>query len=49
MKIILDFDNTMGLPKHEIDDGLTLLYLLGVKILKFLGSQPPLAMDRWKK
>ena len=37
MKIILDFDNTMGLPKHEIDDGLTLLYLLGQPDIEILG------------
>jgi inosine-uridine nucleoside N-ribohydrolase len=37
MKIILDFDNTMGLPKHEIDDGLTLLYLLGRADIEILG------------
>ncbi len=37
MKIILDFDNTMGLPKHEIDDGLTLLYLLGQTDIEILG------------
>lgn len=29
MDIILDFDNTMGLSKRDVDDGLTLLYLLG--------------------
>lgn len=37
MKVILDFDNTMGLPKHEIDDGLTLLYLLGREDIEILG------------
>lgn len=37
MKVILDFDNTMGLPKHEIDDGLTLLYLLGRSDIEILG------------
>jgi inosine-uridine nucleoside N-ribohydrolase len=28
-KVIFDCDNTMGLPRQEIDDGLTLYYLLG--------------------
>jgi hypothetical protein len=28
-KVIFDCDNTMGLPTKEIDDGLTLYYLLG--------------------
>jgi len=37
MKVILDFDNTMGLPKHEIDDGLTLLYLLSREDVEVLG------------
>jgi len=36
-KVILDFDNTMGLPKHEIDDGLTLLYLLSREDIAVLG------------
>ncbi len=36
-KVILDFDNTMGLPKHEIDDGLTLLYLLSQDDIEILG------------
>jgi len=31
-KVILDFDNTMGLRDHEVDDGLVLLYLLGRQI-----------------
>jgi inosine-uridine nucleoside N-ribohydrolase len=37
MKVILDFDNTMGWPKHEIDDGLTTLYLLGCADIEILG------------
>lgn len=29
MRVLYDCDNTLGLPGREIDDGLTLLYLLG--------------------
>ncbi len=36
-KVILDFDNTLGLPFHEVDDGLALLYLLGKKEFDLLG------------
>ncbi len=36
-KIIFDCDNTMGLPLKEVDDGLTLLYLLGQPDLEILG------------
>ena len=36
-KIIFDCDNTMGLPLKEVDDGLTLLYLLGVPEIEILG------------
>ena len=36
-KIIFDCDNTMGIPFKEVDDGLTLLYLLGVDEIKILG------------
>ena len=36
-KIIVDCDNTMGKPYSEIDDGLTLLYLLGRKDIELLG------------
>jgi inosine-uridine nucleoside N-ribohydrolase len=36
-KLILDFDNTMGLRHHEVDDGLVLLYLLGRPELEVLG------------
>jgi len=36
-KIIFDCDNTMGLPFKEVDDGLTLLYLLGIPDIKILG------------
>lgn len=35
--VILDCDNTMGLPRKEIDDGLTLLYLLGRSDVELLG------------
>jgi len=36
-KIILDCDNTLGIPLKEVDDGLTLLYLLGNPELDLLG------------
>jgi inosine-uridine nucleoside N-ribohydrolase len=36
-KVILDCDNTMGKPYAEIDDGLTLLYILGRADLELLG------------
>ncbi len=36
-QIIFDCDNTMGLPRKEIDDGLTLLYLLGRPDVELLG------------
>ncbi len=35
--VIFDCDNTMGLPLKEIDDGLTLLYLLGRPDVQLLG------------
>lgn len=36
-KVIMDCDNTMGLPWHEVDDGLALLYLLGQPGIDLLG------------
>ena len=36
-KIIFDCDNTMGLPFKEVDDGLTILYILGEPTLQLLG------------
>jgi purine nucleosidase len=36
-RIIYDCDNTMGLPRKEIDDGLTLLYLLGRSDIELVG------------
>lgn len=36
-KVLFDCDNTMGLPQREIDDGLTLLYLLGRPDVELLG------------
>ena len=36
-KIIFDCDNTMGLRFKEVDDGLTILYLLGEPSLQLLG------------
>ena len=35
--ILYDCDNTFGLPRKEIDDGLTLLYLLGRSDVELLG------------
>jgi len=35
--VIYDCDNMMGLPREEIDDGLTLLYLLGRSDIELLG------------
>ena len=36
-KVIIDCDNTMGLPDWEVDDGLVLLYLLGRDDIEILG------------
>lgn len=36
-KVILDCDNTMGLPAWEVDDGLVILYLLGREDIDLLG------------
>ena len=36
-RVILDCDNTMGLPNWEVDDGLLLLYLLGRDDIDLLG------------
>ncbi len=36
-KVILDCDNTMGMPGWEVDDGLVLLYLLGRDDIDLLG------------
>ncbi|WP_407856966.1 nucleoside hydrolase [Enterococcus hailinensis] len=36
-KVIFDCDNTFGLLNHDIDDGLTLLYLLGAPTIEILG------------
>jgi purine nucleosidase len=37
MKVILDCDNTFGIPDHDVDDGLALLYLLGCEDVDLLG------------
>lgn len=37
MRVIVDCDNTMGAPFKEVDDGLTLLYLLGRPDVDILG------------
>ena len=37
MRVLYDCDNTLGLPKREIDDGLTLLYLLGRPDIELIG------------
>ena len=36
-KIIFDCDNTLGIPLKEVDDGLTLFYLLGIPELELIG------------
>ena len=36
-RVIFDCDNTMGQPYREVDDGLTLLYLLGRSDVELLG------------
>ncbi len=36
-KIIIDCDNTLGILLNEVDDGLSLLYLLGVPEIDILG------------
>jgi purine nucleosidase len=36
-KIIFDCDNTFGLENHDVDDGLTLFYLLGAAEMDLLG------------
>ena len=35
--LIFDCDNTMGVPGCDVDDGLTLLYLLGLPEVELLG------------
>ncbi|WP_353094912.1 nucleoside hydrolase [Tissierella praeacuta] len=37
LKVIFDCDNTMGLPNKDVDDGLTLMYLLGSKVIDLIG------------
>ena len=37
IKVIFDCDNTMGLPGKDVDDGLTLLYLLGRNDVDLVG------------
>lgn len=36
-KVIIDCDNTMGLPNWEVDDGLVILYLLGRDDIEITG------------
>lgn len=36
-KVIFDCDNTMGLPGRDVDDGLSLFYLLGSPEIELLG------------
>jgi len=50
--LILDCDNTLGVRYHEIDDGLTLLYLLGRGDFELLGitttfGNGPVALVTW--
>lgn len=37
IKVIFDCDNTMGLPNKDVDDGLTLMYLIGNKNIDLVG------------
>lgn len=37
LRVILDFDNTAGIPRFEIDDALALLYLLSRREVEILG------------
>lgn len=37
MQIVLDCDNTLGMPARDVDDGLALLYLLGCPEVELLG------------
>src|SRR5699024_4635885 len=37
ISLIYDCDNTMGVPGRDVDDGLTLLYLLGCPEVELLG------------
>ena len=43
-RVILDCDNTMGQPYKEVDDGLTLLYLLGRPDIDLLGITTVIAI-----
>lgn len=36
-RVIFDCDNTFGLPEKDIDDGLTILYLLGSSAVNLMG------------
>ena len=48
-KIIFDCDNTIGIEGCDVDDGLTLLYLLGCKDVEVLELQTVLATMRLKE
>lgn len=37
-KVIIDFDNTMGIEGCDLDDGLALLYLLGCQNIEVVGA-----------
>ncbi len=37
LPLIFDCDNTMGVPNHDVDDGLALLYVLGCPEVDLLG------------
>ena len=37
MKVIIDCDNTFGVPGRPIDDGQTILYLLGRDDIEIVG------------
>ncbi|WP_338471726.1 nucleoside hydrolase [Niallia sp. XMNu-256] len=37
IKVLYDCDNTMGIPNKDVDDGLTLMYLIGNNLIDLLG------------
>jgi inosine-uridine nucleoside N-ribohydrolase len=44
--VIFDCDNTMGLPNKDVDDGLTLMYLIGNKNIELFNE---LIFEAWKR
>jgi len=45
-KIIYDCDNTMGIPHRDVDDALTILYLLGRKDVELIGIATTFGNDQ---